>query len=159
MNKYCVSGIIFILMLSLVVGCTPAKKLNPSRPFMPTEPDRITKPARNVTELNNLNNRLSIAVSKVGNVNRATVVVLDTTAFIGLDIKPGLSDEKQYQIKKKAANKVQTVERRIVSTWVTTKPEALTTIDQARTDIKAGKPSSEYSRKLRLILDNSEHIK
>lgn len=151
----------FLITISpvIITGCTPAKKIQPPREQTDIRPWSPDNPGATAGDRNMINNKLSAAVSGIANVNKATVVILGTSAYAGLELKPTLNGDQVKAAKKKTASVIKLTEPRMRSIWVTTNKTALKRLDRVRSDMAANKPSSEYSRDLRLVLDRSQMVK
>ncbi len=144
----------FVLIISTVFlvnisGCAVSKKPAPK----PTPPAKITptptpakKPA--VPAAHALATKLSDAAQKVEGVKSATVVVSGSTAFVGLEIKPGIEDKKTNEIKTKVADVVKKADNRIKAVNVTTDPNLITRLKRIADGIKKGKPISSFADEL-----------
>lgn len=153
---------ILLLAAFLVVtaGCTPAKKITPSPdPDTRFQPYSVKNPGTTTEDKYTISNNLSETVSAVKNVKRASVAILGTTAYIGLELKSGLSKSQIGTVKTQSAAEVRATEPRIRSIWVTTNTNAIRKIDKVRADFGKNRPSSEYSRELREVLDQSELVR
>ena len=75
--------------------------------------------------------KLADNVKKVNGVKNATVVVSGSTAFVGLEIEPGIEDKKTNEIKSKAAKSVKNTDSSIKTVHVTTDPNLITRIKKS----------------------------
>lgn len=153
MKKF-LSSLIIIMTISLLVlgGCSmnrkpspkPAPTPAPSRvsPTPPTSP--APKPAAPTTQAS----KLAIAAQKVPDVKSATVVVSGSTAFVGLEIKPGVEAKKTNEIKSKVADAVKRADSRIKAVNVTTDPNLITRLKKIAEGVGAGKPISSFTKEL-----------
>jgi YhcN/YlaJ family sporulation lipoprotein len=137
---------IFLLNIS---GCAVSRKPAPK----PTPPARMTptptpakKPA--APAAHTLATKLSDAAEKVEGVKSATVVVSGSTAFVGLEIKPGIENKKTNEIKTKVADAVKKTDNRIMAANVTTDPNLITRLKKIADGIKKGKPISGFADEL-----------
>lgn len=142
----------------VLTGCTPAKKIQPNRNKTDIRPYSPDNPGATAGDRNMINNKLTAAVNGIANVNRATVVMLGSSAYAGLVLKPNLSGDQVQAAKNKTASVIRLTEPRIRTIWVTTDKTAVKRLDRIRSEMKANKPSSDYSRELRFVLDDSELI-
>ncbi len=152
--------ILLAAFLVMIAGCTPAKK--PDRSPYPDarfNPYSVKNPGPTTDDKYTLSKNLSTAITNIKNVRRASVAVIGTTSYIGLELEPGLTKNQIREVKTTTAAKVRTIEPRIRTIWVTTKTSAVKKIDKVRSDFQKGKPSSEYSRELREVLDQSELVR
>lgn len=150
----------FLITISpvIIIGCTPAKKIQPPNRQNDVRPYSPDNPGATAGDRNMINNKLSAAVNGIANVNRATVVILGTSAYAGLELKSTLKGDQVQTAKKKTASVIKLTEPRIRSIWVTTNKTAIKRLGRIRSEMAANKPSSEYSRDLRLVLDESELV-
>lgn len=150
----------FLMTISpaLFSGCTPAKKIQPPKRQNDIRPYSPDNPGATAGDRNMINNKLSAAVSDIANVNRATVVILGSSAYAGLELKSNLTGNQVQTAREKTASVIKLTEPRMRSIWVTTDKTAVKRLDRIRSEMKANKPSSEYSRELRFVLDKSKLV-
>lgn len=147
--------LVFIIMVSLVAaaGCTALRKpaprdlpgtQAPSAPSgdpMPTEPGEVSR----------ITSSLSSAASEVKGVNRATVVVAGTTAYVGVDQKAGLEKSETERIKREVSDVVKRTEPRLTAVFVSSDPDLTTRIRRIAGGVKAGRPVSSFDGELKEI--------
>ena len=152
MKRFLSSLLILLTVFSLALGgCSVSRKPAPK----PAPPSRVTpaptrtpapKPAAPTAHA--LATKLASAAEKVEGVKWATVVVSGSTAFVGLEIKPGIEAKKTNEIKSKVADAVKRADARIKAVNVTTDPNLVTRLKKIAEGIRAGKPISSFTREL-----------
>ncbi|WP_422444993.1 YhcN/YlaJ family sporulation lipoprotein [Thermoanaerobacterium sp. DL9XJH110] len=149
MKRFLASILIMITVFALTTGgCAVSRRPAPK----PAPPSRIVRrtPAKKPapSPANALASKLSNAAAKVEGVKSATVVVSGSTAFVGLEIKPGVEAKKTNEIKTKVADAVKRADTRIKAVNVTTDPNLVTRLKKIAEGIRAGKPISSFTREL-----------
>ncbi|MCR4429699.1 MAG: YhcN/YlaJ family sporulation lipoprotein [Tepidanaerobacteraceae bacterium] len=151
MKRFFSSLIILLAIVSFAFGgCSISRKPAPK----PAPPTRVTpsptapapKPA--APAAHTLASKLASAAEKVEGVKSATVVVSGSTAFVGLEIKPGVEAKKTEEIKTKAADAVKNADTRIKAVNVTTDPNLITRLKKIAEGIRSGKPISSFTKEL-----------
>ncbi len=158
-------AVLMAVMLSatLAAGCRqPARKpAPPSSPAPKTAPSprttRVTPaPAKkplggmpaSSAELHKLATKLAGEAAKVNGVKKATVVLSNTTAYVGLDLKPNITGAKTNTIKKDVGTRVKKADKRLTKVYVSTDVDTVTRIKRVADGIAKGKPISSFSREL-----------
>ena len=160
LTEFAVMAVITAMVILPLGGCTPAKKpLTPPAPAPRVEPTPTKQPAGTVEEKNGLNNKLSAAVNDVKGVERATVIVIGTSAYAGLDLEKNVDKASVEPIRTRVESVIKMTEPRIRTVWTATNPQTVAKIDRVRDAIRAGKPSSDYSVKLRDIINESDLVR
>lgn len=146
--------------LLVTAGCTPAKKISPSPyPDARFNPYSVKNPGLTINDKYTVSKRLTDTVSDIKNVRRASVAVLGSSAYVGLELESGLTKNEIRTAKTKSAAEVRATEPRIRSVWITTDTSTVRKLDRIRTDFRKNRASSEYSRELREVLDRSELVR
>ncbi len=162
--------LIFFLALflgsSFVAGCTPARKPVPG----PTDPTPGTNeqapgttdpapgpvvPAPAPTE--NINreptgeqqraDKIAREVVRVEGVRKATVVVSDKTAYVGVEMD-NRDDSSAKRVKKDVVNRAMVAVPTLSVVNVTADPDLLTRLRKVSDGVKSGKPVSTFNREL-----------
>lgn len=158
-------AVLMAVMLSatLAAGCKqPAKKpVPPPKPAPKTAPSprttRVTpapakKPVAGMptssAELHKLATKLAREASKVDGVKKATVVLSNTTAYVGLDLKANVEGSKTNTIKKQVADRIKKAEPRLTKVYVSTDVDTVARIKRVADGISKGKPISSFSREI-----------
>jgi YhcN/YlaJ family sporulation lipoprotein len=148
-----------LIILVLAAGCTTARKPAPTTPengpsvtaprTSPSTGGALpTKPA----EMHSLALKIAGNVEKVPGVRKASVVLTGRTCILGLDIKPGVEASGTERIKREAARKVRTVDKRVTTVRVTTDMGLVTRIRRVSDGISKGTPMSSFTKETGEIL-------
>ncbi len=145
------------LLVSLGVGCTPAKKPVPTPrpdPRIVSEPKDST-PRNNTagmpttpTEMNKLATKLSNEAVKVPGVKGASVALSGTDAYVGLDLKSDITGKQTDAVKKDVVNRVKKADKRLTNVYVSTDIDTVTRIKKVAQGINQGKPLSSFTNEL-----------
>lgn len=145
-------GVLLTLLVTAFAGCSAARK--PGSPATPTPPGqtapgtpRSTAPAADPRVSAREAARLADVASKVPGVRKAYVVLSGTTAYVGLDLKPG-EEPRSKTIQKDVASRVKRADARIRRVMVTTDPDLVTRIKRVSNGIAAGRPISAFTREM-----------
>ncbi len=153
------------LLVILVIGasgCKPARKILPPpgpAPRMAPAPQTSRNPAITAEENNGLNNKLTNAVKRLRNVRKASVLVIGTSAYVGLDVSPGTTKARLEALRWEAATAVKRTDPRIRNVWTATHAKTFHRIERVRADIRAGKPSSTYANEVTAIINESDIVR
>jgi len=109
---------------------------------MPTSPEEVDRIASELTSV----------AGRVPGVNGATVVVAGTTAYVGLDQKPGLENEETERIKRDVSNAVKAAEPRLTAVYVSSDPDTVSRLRQIANGIANGQPVSVFDKELAEIV-------
>lgn len=153
-----------VLFVGLGVGCTPARKPAPPTPPAPKTAPRITpaparkpvtpapvkKPTMPMTsaDMHKLATKLSTEAAKVPGVKKAAVAISGTDAYVGLDLKPGVTGKKTDTVKKDVADRVKKTDKRITNAYVSTDIDTVSRIKKVATGIGQGKPLTGFTTEL-----------
>ncbi|MEW6572696.1 MAG: YhcN/YlaJ family sporulation lipoprotein [Bacillota bacterium] len=136
-------------------GCTtPERKPTPT-PAAPTEP--VTPaPARkplptDPREMSRLAERLAGEAVRVPGVNRATVVLAGSTAYVGVNLQAGMERAETERAKRDVAARVKRAEPRLARVMVTTDSDTFTRIKRVQDGIAKGRPVSAFTDQIREI--------
>ncbi|RPF42995.1 YhcN/YlaJ family sporulation lipoprotein [Thermodesulfitimonas autotrophica] len=149
-------AIVTLLVLTALFcgGCSPARKPTPSpaTPTRPVTPAPARKPLpTDPREMSRLASRLASEAARVPGVNKATVVLAGSTAYVGLDLKAGLEKGAVDRVKRDVAARLKRAEPRLTRVMVTTDPDTYTRIRRVQEGIAKGKPLSAFTSELREI--------
>lgn len=149
-------AIVTLLVLATFIsaGCRPARKPTPppATPTRPVTPAPARKPLpTDPRELSRLASRLASEAARVPGVNKATVVLAGSTAYVGLDLKAGLARGAVDRTKRDVATRLKRAEPRLTRVMVTTDPDTYTRIRRVQEGIAKGKPLSAFTSELREI--------
>jgi len=154
-----------LVSVAIGTGCTQQKKPLPPTP-QNVPPSSVTPAPRNVppsalrpaprfntayilpNETNRIASRLASKISHMKYVNSATVVVVGSTAYVGLDINANVEKTKTDALKRDVINVVKKSEKRITTVTVVTDPDSITRIKRIAQGIAAGKPISSFTSEL-----------
>jgi len=140
-----VMGVVFLFLT--VTGCAALQRPGPEgkpdappgvRQVLPTDP----------REASQLADRLAKTASETPGVNRATVVLAGTTAYVGVDLKAEMEKEQTNAVKKEVANRVKESEPRIERVMVTTDIDSFKRLDKIAEGIRNGQPVSAFTDEL-----------
>lgn len=153
-----------ILTLTIALsGCQPAKKPVPAPKTAPRiiaeKPYPTRNPAITVEEANGLNNKLSAVAKRIGNVKKASVIVVGTTAYAGFEVNNAVTKARLEAIRPEMAAAIRKAEPRIRTVFTATNPKTVNRIDKVRADVRAKKPSSAYASEVRSIINESSLVK
>lgn len=144
-----------VLFATLGVGCTPAKKPAPAPAPRTAPAPRITpapakKPAMPTTsaDMHKLATKLASEAAKVPGVKKATVALSGTDAYVGLDLKSGVTGKKTDAVKKDVVNRVKKADKRLTNVYVSTDIDTVTRIKKVANGIGQGKPLSSFANEL-----------
>ena len=118
-EKPAVLVIVLIIGLLMVTGCNALRKPAPentpeAQVPAPSAPSREPMPG-SPEEVERIASELTSVADRVSGVNRATVVIAGTTAYVGIDQKAGLEDEETERIKRDVSNEVKAAEPRLTA--------------------------------------------
>jgi len=91
-------------------------------------------------------------INSIDGVNKATVILTNQTALIGLDLADSLNDEQISSIKRLAETKAKNSNNGIKNTAVTASPEVVQRITNLANDIKSGQSTSDLTDELRSLV-------
>ena len=148
------------LFVTVGVGCTPAKKPAPTPVPTPTTPKVVPKPKAATpmkktvgmpttsAEMQKLATKLSDEAAKAPGVKKAAVALSGTDAYVGLDLKPGVTGKKTDTVKKDVVNRVKKADKRLTNVYVSTDIDTVTRIKKVAQGIGKGKPLSSFTNEL-----------
>ncbi|MEW6171934.1 MAG: YhcN/YlaJ family sporulation lipoprotein [Bacillota bacterium] len=149
-----ISGVVMLLLaanLCLAAGCSVQRKPMPSptTPSTPTTPAPARKPLpTDPKEQSRLASRLASEASRVSGVNKATVFLTGSTAYVGLNLKAGVEHGQTDRIKRQVADRLKKMEPRLTRVMVTTDTDTFTRIKRVQDGIAKGRPVSAFSKEI-----------
>jgi len=139
-------------VLGALGGCAARKPApTPSPPSAP-EPSAARKPLpTDPREASRLAERLAREAAAVPGVNKATVVLSGSTAYVGLNLKAGTEAARTNAIKRDVAGRVKKAEPRLTRVLVTTDADTVTRLNRVASGVAKGKPVSAFADEMREI--------
>jgi len=151
-----------VILVSVVLGgCQPAaRKLLPSqsrpsppassaRPQPPTTARQPASPTGSPGPKTSADDAVRAAVQVAG-VQNATAIVSGSTAYLGLQLQPGM-EKKAGLIAREVAKRVKSATTGLKLVYVASDPDLVAQVKQVADGIKKGKPVSSFSGELREI--------
>lgn len=136
-------------------GCsTPERKPTspPAAPTKPVTPAPARKPLpTDPREMSRLAERLAGEAVRVPGVNRATVVLAGSTAYVGINLRAGLERSETEKAKRDVAERVKKAEPRLARVMVTTDSDTFARIKRVQDGIAKGRPLSAFTDQIREI--------
>lgn len=152
MKKLLKSLMIFFIIISFgISGCTATRKpeRKPASPRTVQTPSTTPKTtAPSATSERAMCERIAREAAKVNGVREATVVVSGRTAYIGLNLDPGVKEDRTVTIKRVVANRAKAAEPSLVRVNVTSDPDLVARLKRISSGIKKGKPVSSFASEL-----------
>lgn len=150
------------LFVTVGVGCTPAKKPapppaptpTPTTPKVVPKPKAVTPLKKTVgmpttsAEMHKVATKLSDEAAKAPGVKKAAVALSGTDAYVGLDLKPGVTGKKTDAVKKDVVNRVKKADKRLTNVYVSTDIDTVTRIKRVAQGIAQGKPLTGFTNEL-----------
>lgn len=132
---------LFVVALFISCGCSAARKPAPTDEPIPnrTRADEMdTEKAQ----------RIARETGKVDGVQKSTVVVAGSKAYIGLDIQPGMEEEQVHEVENIVADRIKGTEESINTVYVSSDPDFVSRIKKISQGIARGKSVTRYAREL-----------
>jgi len=136
---------LIILIIFTFTACTSARKPVPKT--VPPGGSPTTLPT-NQAELKKIADKIANEAAKTPKVKRATAVITDSTAYVGLDLEAGVEKSETEKIKEEVALRVKSAEPRLKRVYVTTDADTVTRIRHIAEGIAKGRPLSAFMREL-----------
>lgn len=141
---------VVLLVSFLAISCSPAQRPGPvEQPPAPANP----APNRNDNN-NNMTNeesakadRLAERIARMKDINSATVVLADNSAWVGVDFKANVSLTEG--VKDEITRIVKNEDKSIDTVYVTADADTVTRLRNIARDIAAGRPVSGFIDELR----------
>ncbi|MGI6113894.1 MAG: YhcN/YlaJ family sporulation lipoprotein [Mahellales bacterium] len=178
-NKKLLSIIfVIILGLCLIVSCAPARtpaptdrdpdptRLEPTptpqdrvrrTPLVPDDPsddpsviDDKRAPANDAAKRAD---RIASRLANLNDINRATVVISNRTALVGVEISDRLRGRMTTAQKRKIEDEVKNVDNSINTVVVTAEPDLFTRIKNIADDIGRGRPLSGFTSEINELVN------
>ncbi|MBO8129369.1 MAG: YhcN/YlaJ family sporulation lipoprotein [Peptococcaceae bacterium] len=138
------------LTLLLAAGCTSAaRKPGPTPPGPAESPRTRDVLPTDPREANRLAERMADRATDVTGVRKATVVLSGTTAYVGLDLEPGVEGTRVKKVEKEVAGKVRKTDRRVDRVMVTTDPNTISRLKRISAGLAEGRPLSAFTKELK----------
>jgi len=158
-NKSIIFLVIAVLLLTLFVGCSPARK----------PANDMTNRSRNQTTEQNKNNRnnsmttddemdaressriadqLADEATKVKGVKSASVVFTNKTAIVGLNLEANIEGDQTEDIKQEVTNRLKRANKKVETVSISTDADTVTRIRKIAKGIAEGRPVSEFAKEL-----------
>jgi len=145
--------IILFPVLFAVLSCSAVRKPAPEDVPPPTPAYLLpTVPG----EADILCRRLARVAESISGVRSATVILSHTTAIAGLELYPGIKENKVFP---KVARKLREQDARIRTVRVTSEGETVARIKEVAREIHNGKPVTAYSEELVEIMRRAPRVK
>lgn len=143
---------LLIAAIMLAAGCTALRKPAPENPPgaqvpAPAAPSGQPMPTDSA-EVNRMASSLADTAAKVPGVNRATVVIAGTTAYVGVDQKAGAEKGETERVKRDVSNAVKKAEPRLTAVYVSSDADTVTRLRRIADGIAAGQPVSAFDSEL-----------
>lgn len=137
-----------IALLLFVPACSAQKRPGPVQPAPDqTQPMTPAQPSQESVKADNIAQK----VNQIKDVNSSTVVLADTRAWVGIDLKANAGVNLTDQVKNEVANTVKTEDPSIQTVYVTADVDTVTRLKAMANDIKSGKPVSGFVNELQNI--------
>lgn len=167
MKKYTLLSIIFLLIIGLVIGCAPARRVDPNddnrrtteprNNTIPNDPNNLnnqniavpdnTAPLKNNNNNNNdmtQNRKIANIAKNVKGVNSATVVISGNTAYIGIDMDKNMENNATDEVKRKVGEAVKKDANNINKVYVSADVDSVERLKKIGRDIEGGRPISGF---------------
>jgi YhcN/YlaJ family sporulation lipoprotein len=95
--------------------------------------------------------RLAGEAARVPGVNKATVVIVGSTAYVGINLNADVERGETTRIQQRVAVRVRKTEPRLRRVMVTTDADTFTRIKRVQDGIARGKPVSAFTREIQEI--------
>ncbi|MDI6632265.1 MAG: YhcN/YlaJ family sporulation lipoprotein [Bacillota bacterium] len=150
---FSIVALMFAVGLFWAGGCT-APQRKPTPPASPTQP--APEPARkplptDPRELSRVAGRLAGEAARVPGVNKATVVIVGSTAYVGINLNADVERGETTRIRQRVADRVRKTEPRLRRVMVTADADTFTRIKRVQDGIARGKPVSAFTREIQEI--------
>lgn len=163
-NKTLLYSLIAVLIIStamLAVGCQPARRPAPQRtpeqvPQDPRTPTPMTPQDRTRMEENPdlaaRADRIADNLTRMQEIQRATVVISERTALVGVNIAGDARGELTTEIKRMVENEVRRTDRNIENVAVSADADVFTRIQNMGNEIRRGRPLSGFAREIEELI-------
>ena len=170
MKKYVLLAIVFLLIIGLSVGCTPARRVepednrgtnDPQNNMLPNDQNNLNNTQdnrvpldNNTPNMNNENNnneydetqsrRIADIAADVKGVKNATVVITGDTAYVGIDMDKDLENDETDRLKKKVADAIKDEADGIDRVYVSADVDSVQRLREIGRDVRGGRPISGF---------------
>lgn len=142
------SAACLISLLLFVSACSAQKRPGPVQPAPnQTEPSTPVQPSQESVKAD----KIAKKVNQIKDVNSSTVVLSDTRAWVGIDLKANVGGNMTDQVKNEVSKVVKAEDRNIQTVYVTADADTVTRLKAIANDITAGKPVSGFISELENI--------
>lgn len=171
MKRTLLVAIIFLLVSSLVLGCSPARRVDPDTnngtrmdqngnmvpdqnnrvprdPRMDEDNDRINNNDRIGNNNEELSRRIAEIATDVDGVDNATVVVTGDTAYVGIDMDKDLENEDTDRLKERVGDRIKDRVDSIDRVYVSADVDTVERLREIGRDIRGGRPISGFLNEL-----------
>lgn len=157
-----------ILIFSLLVfvifsgaACTPSQKPmppEPSRRPAPTTPapENPAVPMAPAPELRDTGrddktDKIAEQIGKIEGVNKAHVILSNSTGYIGLELDRAIEGNKVNEIERKAEKVARETDENLTNVMVTTDLDTVTRIRKVTEGVRGGQPLTAFAREIEEI--------
>ncbi|EOD01528.1 YhcN/YlaJ family sporulation lipoprotein [Caldisalinibacter kiritimatiensis] len=162
MKKYtkliAVLSICLITMSIIMIGCQPQEKPAPPNNYNNNQnPDTdyendIYFDENMDNKMSNRADKIANAVARMGEVNRATVVVNDNTAIVGVNMENNMEGTMNNDLRQRIERTVKNTDNKITSVAITTDPNLYSRIDSIARNIRDGEDMTGYRQDIQEIM-------
>ncbi len=141
--------LIFVLLFGLAVfsACNVQQRPETVQP----EPNQPAPQDEGMAEDNREAEMLAEKIEDLDEINSATVVLSNNTAWVGVDMKADTEDEVTENIKEEVSSIVKAEKDDITNVHVTADADTVTRLENIARDIADGKPVSGFVKELEEI--------
>lgn len=165
---------VVIVSLSLIVSCAPVRRpaprdndADPTRleptpdpqnrlrrmPMMPDDPSAIDDERRADDDGGKRADRIASRLTKLNEVRRATIVISNRTALVGVEMSDRLRGKMTDAQKRKIENEVKNMDNSINTVVVTAEPDLFTRIKNIADQIARGRPLSGFTSEINELVN------
>jgi YhcN/YlaJ family sporulation lipoprotein len=137
-----------IFVFQALAGCGALRRPAPAEDLPGAPPGGRQVLPTDPRESAQLADRLARVAAETPGVNRATVVLVGTTAYLGLNLEAEMDEEQTETTKRKAAKRIKDEEPRIERVMVVTDVDTLTRLENMAEGVRRGKPVSAFTDEL-----------
>lgn len=140
-----IGGVLLVLILAMTASPGPKEPGNQEGP-------NLVQQRRDPTldEQDSLGQarQAEIVVEQINGVDRAWVAVVDNRAYVGIELGPGVDEERAERIQRTAAEQVTSRVDKVDQTLTTTDPAIVGRIREIREGLAQGRPDFAYREEL-----------
>jgi YhcN/YlaJ family sporulation lipoprotein len=142
-------GAIFVFLA--VTGCAALRRPAPPEQVPGAPPGARQTLPNDPREASRLADRLAKVAAETPGVNRATVVLTGTTAYVGVNLEAEMEKERTEATKREVAKRVKDAEPRVERVMVTTDTDTVTRLKNIAEGVRRGEPVSAFADELKEI--------